>query len=422
MKTRIPRPLTAVLIAGTALLLGAAATLAQSEETIVIGDSLRPAQLEVTPGTVVTWRNDDDARHRVRSREGPVEFDSGNLEPGEVYVFTFVVEGVYPYRDERNDEDPAYVGSVVVRAATGTSGPPPTSASVVLFDEAFHPPALEVAAGAKVEWSNQDGDDQHTVTSVEGLFDSGVMEGGETFAWTFESGGTFAYFCAFHPQMVGSVSVSGPGAEPVEEPAPPEPVAVAASEVSILDLAFQPERLEVAVGTTVAWSNDDPFPHTVTATDGTFDSGSMAGGETFARTFDTPGTYAYFCALHPSMQGSVTVADPAAAGSPAPVEPAEPPTDGLPALEVAAAISGNAFVPADLEVSAGATVTWTSEDAVPHTVTAVDGTFASGVLAEADAFTHTFETPGPYDYFCAIHPDMRGRVTVLSGRLPAGGG
>ena len=71
-----------------ALLLPGTVSLAQEPAVVRITDRLEPAQLEVSPGTTVTWRNEDDERHRVRSREGPVEFDSGNLEPGEGFTFT----------------------------------------------------------------------------------------------------------------------------------------------------------------------------------------------------------------------------------------------------------------------------------------------------------------------------------------------
>ncbi|CAN5830912.1 hypothetical protein BH23CHL8_BH23CHL8_14390 [soil metagenome] len=423
MTQHLLRPLAAALLLGIALLLGAAAVTAQSEETIIIGDRLLPAQLEVEPGTVVTWRNDDGARHRVRSREGPLEFDSGNLEPGEAYIFTFMVEGEYPYLDERDDDDPAYFGTVVVRSAGGPAGPLPTSPSVILFDEAFHPPEIQVAAGTTVEWLNQDGDDRHTVTSTEGLFDSGVLEGGATFSQSFESSGTFAYFCAFHPEMVGSVTVSGPDGEPADEPTPSDPVAVAGEDVSIADLAFQPQHLAVAVGTTVAWSNDDAFDHTVTSTDGAFDSGVMASGETFSWTFESPGLFEYLCAIHPSMQGSVTVGDPLAEeATAAPAEVVDPPVDGLPPTEVDVVLIDRAFLPPTMEISAGATVTWTNDDPEGHTVTALDGAFDSGFMAAGATFSHTFDSPGLYDYFCAIHPDMQGSVIALSGRLPADSG
>ena len=75
----------------------------------------------------------------------------------------------------------------------------------------------------------------------------------------------------------------------------------------IKQFAFQPKTLEVPVGTTVTWTNQDAIQHSVTATDGSFDSGFFTQGGTFAQTFEQPGTYAYYCARHGSMQGEVTV-------------------------------------------------------------------------------------------------------------------
>jgi len=75
----------------------------------------------------------------------------------------------------------------------------------------------------------------------------------------------------------------------------------------IKQFAFQPRSLEVPVGTTVVWTNQDAIQHSVTAADGSFDSGFFTQGGTFARTFEQPGTYTYYCARHASMQGGVTV-------------------------------------------------------------------------------------------------------------------
>ena len=75
---------------------------------------------------------------------------------------------------------------------------------------------------------------------------------------------------------------------------------------------FQPSPLEVAAGAAVTWTNHDDTLHTVTsgtpgAADGRFD-GSLAGKETtYTFTFSQPGTYAYFCSRHDSMQGEVRV-------------------------------------------------------------------------------------------------------------------
>jgi plastocyanin len=77
--------------------------------------------------------------------------------------------------------------------------------------------------------------------------------------------------------------------------------------VAIADFAFAPETTEIEAGTTVKWVNHDPAEHTVTATDADFESNNLAQGESFSFTFDQPGTYAYRCAIHPAMEGTVSV-------------------------------------------------------------------------------------------------------------------
>lgn len=77
--------------------------------------------------------------------------------------------------------------------------------------------------------------------------------------------------------------------------------------VDIVDFSYKPENLKVSAGTTVTFTNSDKFAHTVTAKDKSFDSGNMDEGDTFEHTFDEPGTYDYFCSIHNSMTGSVTV-------------------------------------------------------------------------------------------------------------------
>ena len=80
-----------------------------------------------------------------------------------------------------------------------------------------------------------------------------------------------------------------------------------ATTVEIADFAFSPDPLEIAVGETVTWTNQDGAPHTATADDGAFDSGRLAQGESFSFTFDEPGTYTYFCEIHPKMTGTIVV-------------------------------------------------------------------------------------------------------------------
>lgn len=80
-------------------------------------------------------------------------------------------------------------------------------------------------------------------------------------------------------------------------------------EVAIRDFFFYPALLSVAPGTTVVWVNKGAHPHTVTAFDGSFDSGVLMPGEAFALTFGGSGRVRYFCEVHPSMTGGVSVGD-----------------------------------------------------------------------------------------------------------------
>lgn len=77
--------------------------------------------------------------------------------------------------------------------------------------------------------------------------------------------------------------------------------------VTIDNFSFGPTTLKVAAGTTVKWTNKDDIPHTVVSTDGVFKSHALDTDESFSFKFDKPGTYDYFCSLHPKMTGKVVV-------------------------------------------------------------------------------------------------------------------
>lgn len=78
-----------------------------------------------------------------------------------------------------------------------------------------------------------------------------------------------------------------------------------------------------------------------------------------------------------------------------------------------------AFDPANLTVKAGTTVTWVNNDSVPHKVVPVSGSsdaiasgFGSANLSQGDTYSFTFNSAGTVDYYCQIHPMMKGRITV----------
>jgi plastocyanin len=82
----------------------------------------------------------------------------------------------------------------------------------------------------------------------------------------------------------------------------------AAVQVDIVNFAYNPDPLTISVGQSVTWTNRDAAPHTATGRDrDALQSGTLKQGESYTATFDTPGTYEYFCEFHPNMKGTVIV-------------------------------------------------------------------------------------------------------------------
>src|SRR5579872_3332766 len=78
--------------------------------------------------------------------------------------------------------------------------------------------------------------------------------------------------------------------------------------VKIDNFSFSPATITVPVGTTVRWTNADDIPHTVVSDDKTtFKSKALDTDEQFTYTFTKPGTYSYFCSIHPKMTGTIVV-------------------------------------------------------------------------------------------------------------------
>jgi plastocyanin len=78
--------------------------------------------------------------------------------------------------------------------------------------------------------------------------------------------------------------------------------------VTIEGFAFSPADLTVAVGDTITVTNNDGAPHTLTAEDGSFDTGRLDRGESAEITLTSAGTFLFKCAFHPAMRGTITVA------------------------------------------------------------------------------------------------------------------
>lgn len=96
-----------------------------------------------------------------------------------------------------------------------------------------------------------------------------------------------------------------PGAAPTTRPAETPPP----TRVTIDNFRFSPAEITVQRGATVTWVNVDDAPHTATSKPGTpaFDSGPLDTDAAFSFTFKTPGTYRYYCKIHPHMTATVVV-------------------------------------------------------------------------------------------------------------------
>jgi plastocyanin len=112
--------------------------------------------------------------------------------------------------------------------------------------------------------------------------DSASTAGGESSATTSEAGG----------------NAPAPSGE-----------AVRAAKVKIVEFVYGPDPVTVQVGGKVTWQNEDTAPHTATADDGSFDTGTIEQGKIKSETFKQPGTFTYFCEIHPTMHGTVEVVE-----------------------------------------------------------------------------------------------------------------
>jgi carboxypeptidase T len=92
--------------------------------------------------------------------------------------------------------------------ATATVSCAVTTVDVAIVDFAFNPQVVTVAPGSTVRWTNN-GQAPHTSTSTTALWDSGTLNTGQQFSYTFTTPGTYQYICTIHPSMTGTVIVSG---------------------------------------------------------------------------------------------------------------------------------------------------------------------------------------------------------------------
>lgn len=175
----------------------------------------------------------------------------------------------------------------------------------------YEPDVAKVPQGHTVEWTNADSV-PHTVTSSVDFgetFDSSLIDAGGIF--TLDTNdlqvGEYEYFCIVHPWMISTLIIE----EPKEGIKVTMPEGAAIPEEG--QIYYDPQVIDVEVGTTVVWDNIDITVHTVTSgdpdggPDGLFDSGMMSTGDKYEFTFTTAGSQDYYCTFHPWMVGTVNV-------------------------------------------------------------------------------------------------------------------
>jgi plastocyanin len=108
---------------------------------------------------------------------------------------------------------------------------------------------------------------------------------------------------------VGEESTESSGEESTESEPAPSGEAAKSEKVEIVEFTYEPDPVVVQAGGKVIWQNQDTAPHTATADDGSFDTGTIEQGKIGSATFKEPGTYTYFCEIHPTMHGTVEVVE-----------------------------------------------------------------------------------------------------------------
>jgi plastocyanin len=101
----------------------------------------------------------------------------------------------------------------------------------------------------------------------------------------------------------------GEEGETTESEPAPSGEASKSEKVQIVEFTYEPDPVVVQTGGKVIWQNEDTAPHTATADDGSFDTGTIEKGKLGSATFKEAGTFTYFCEIHPTMHGTVEVVE-----------------------------------------------------------------------------------------------------------------
>jgi plastocyanin len=290
------------------------------------------------------------------------------------------------------------------------------SKTAKIVDFSFDPGEIKVAVGTKITWTNT-GQRPHTVTDRGGTFDTRPIGPGKTGSITFSVPGRYAYFCRINPSKMNGVVEVTAGAEPSR-----------VNRIQAIDpgregdkLRFDPPQLEVQAGSTLVVANIGGKPHTLTADDGSFDTGTItpgAEGGRFAGTSATltlpkAGRFPFHCEVHPAaMKGVLTVTgEGAAAGGGGGAAAASTAPN-----QASVSMQDLKFVQPEVSVAPGGQVTWKNDGKLPHTATFDDVQLDTGTVQPgAEGRLTAPDKPGSYSYKCTVHPAAMRGVLVVPG-------
>jgi halocyanin-like protein len=393
-----------------------------------------PEVIKIEKGDTVTWEM-ESGMHTVTAYENRIPddaeaFDSGMLsgKTGESFSHTFDVAGVYDYYCSPH-EFKGMVGTVVV----GTPGnkEPGLSAPSTDYDKTT----------SKLEELNQ---------TVKDEYGGGGSEGSGSDSSDDDSGGDMTV----DEWLSDTSNYDGTKADKTGQDSVTIKVGASGNGSN---LAFSPPAVKVDTGTEVTWEWTGNGNHNVVAKDDSFKSGSLQKSGTWSKTFDSDGTYAYYCFPHKGsgMKGVVIVgsgggiggSDDSSSGNDSSSDDSggemtidswlsdtsnydgsttDKTGTGSVTIEVGAQGNGGgfAFSPPVVKVDTGTTVTWEwTGSGGGHTVTAKDGSFESEQTGSAGhTFEQTFDSDGTYAYYCSPHEGLGMKGVVIVGKGGSIGG
>jgi plastocyanin len=174
--------------------------LPMSADVEIVDLAFESADVIVGTGALVTWTNTGQLPHTVTGSFA----DSGILDPGARFEFAFEEPGRFEYACLLH---PGMTGTIDVRDGGSQATPvaePHRSSDVTIVDFAFEPAEVTIGLGGVVTWTNA-GQIPHSATGTFG--DSGILDAGGAFEFTFDVEGTYEYACVLHPNMIGRVVV-----------------------------------------------------------------------------------------------------------------------------------------------------------------------------------------------------------------------